>query len=75
MFGDNRIYEVMSVKNYREGLSKLGKEGIRGFYKGNLTAILLASSNAWLRGKLYVQAGEQGLLKNEWMSNAFSIYL
>ena len=47
----------MSVKNYREGFSKLGKEGIRGIYKGNLTGMILAASNAWLREKLYVRAG------------------
>lgn len=57
MFGDNRIYEATSVKNYRDGFNKLGKEGIRGIYKGNLTGILLAASNAWLREKMYVGAG------------------
>lgn len=57
VFGDNRIYEAPSVKNYRDGFSRLGKEGIRGIYKGNLTGILLAASNAWLREKMYVGAG------------------
>jgi hypothetical protein len=47
----------MTAKNYREGFNRLGKEGIRGIYKGNVTGILLATSNAWLREKMYGKAG------------------
>jgi hypothetical protein len=49
LFGDNKIYEAVNVNGYKEALNKLGKEGIRGLYKGNLTGILLAASNSWVR--------------------------
>jgi len=62
LFGDNRIYEPPTLNGYKDTLNKLGREGIRGLYKGNFTGILLASSNAWLRGNLYKETGEKGWL-------------
>jgi hypothetical protein len=39
----------VNANGYKEAFNKLGKEGIRGLYKGNLTGILLAASNSWVR--------------------------
>lgn len=49
LFGDNKIYEAVTIKGYKDAFNKLGKEGIRGLYKGNLTGIMLAGSNSWIR--------------------------
>lgn len=57
IFGDNRIYQAANVQNYRDAFNKLGREGVRGLYKGNLTGILLAPSNVWVRERLYSYAG------------------
>ena len=62
VFGDNKIYTPPSLQGYREALARLGREGVRGIYKGNLAALLLASSNASLRSYLYgVGAHREGL--------------
>jgi hypothetical protein len=49
LFGDNKIYEAVTINGYKDAFNKLGKEGIRGLYKGNLTGIMLAGSNSWVR--------------------------
>lgn len=60
------------MQNYRDAFNKLGREGVRGLYKGNLTGIMLAASNAWVRERLYSYAGEQGLMKDQDWSNVLS---
>jgi hypothetical protein len=72
IFGDNKIYEPPKVYNYREAFKKLGKEGLRGLYKGNLTGVLLASGNAFMKGELYRRIGEAGILKQDIQSNLIS---
>lgn len=49
IFGDNKIYEPPKLSGYQGVFRKLGKEGLRGLYKGNLTGVLMASSNAWIK--------------------------
>lgn len=74
LFGDNRIYSAPSLGGYRDALGRLGKEGLRGIYKGNLTGLLLASSNAWLRGHLYSAASEQQWAEGAVRSNLISTH-
>lgn len=49
VLGDNKIYKPFEFKGYNDCLAQLGKEGVRGFYKGNLTGIILGLINARLR--------------------------
>jgi hypothetical protein len=49
IFGDNKFYEPPRVAGYSDAFKKLAKEGLRGFYKGNLTGVFLASGNAWIK--------------------------
>lgn len=49
VFGDNKIYEPPKVAGYSDAFKRLGREGIKGFYKGNLTGVFLASGNAWIK--------------------------
>jgi len=36
----------------------MGKEGVRGFYKGNLTTIIYLTLNSKLRTELYARASD-----------------
>ena len=74
IFGDNKIYEPPKVHGYREVFKKLGREGLRGLYKGNLTGVVLASSNAFIKSELYKNVGSVGILKENYFSNLFSKY-
>jgi hypothetical protein len=58
IFGDNKIYQPPAYKGYSDVFSQLGREGIRGMYKGNLTGIIAASSNTYVRGYLYQWANK-----------------
>lgn len=49
IFGDNKIYKPFQFKGYHDCLLQLGKEGLKGFYKGNLTGIILGLLNAKIR--------------------------
>jgi hypothetical protein len=62
VFGDNKIYVPPTVDGYKEAFKKLGREGLRGLYKGNLTGVIMAASNSMIRGQLYSRAGDSGLL-------------
>ena len=62
IFGDNKIYEPPKLDGYREVFKKMGREGVRGLYKGNLTGVVLASSNAGMKSELYRRLGETGTL-------------
>ena len=62
VFGDNKIYVPPTVDGYKEVFKKLGREGLRGLYKGNLTGVIMAASNSMIRGQLYSRAGDSGLL-------------
>lgn len=75
IFGDNRIYEPPTVDGYKQALKRLGREGLRGLYKGNLTGVVMASTNTWVRSQLYNKAGETGLLQKDLQANLLSNFI
>jgi hypothetical protein len=56
IFGDKKPYKAFELKNYFDTLQQMGKEGVRGFYKGNLTSIIYLALNSKLRTELYSKA-------------------
>jgi hypothetical protein len=51
--GDNKIFKAFQFRGYTDCLTQMGKEGFRGLYKGNLTAIILGLFNTKIRTNLY----------------------
>jgi hypothetical protein len=72
IYGDNKIYQPAKISTYHDCFTQLGKEGIRGFYKGNLTGLLLTVSNTKLRSWLYDEGLKRINLKEEWKNNLMS---
>ena len=70
--GDNIIYKPPKITNYHDGLELLGREGIRGLFKGNFTGILMNSANIQLRTFLY-QFIEKDQSLNPLLKASFSI--
>lgn len=58
IFGDKKPYKAFEFKNYIDALQQMGKEGVRGFYKGNLTTIIYLALNSKLRTELYARASD-----------------
>ena len=58
LFGDQKPYKAFEFKNYFDALKQIGKEGIKGIYKGNLTGIIYMGLNSKLRTELYAKATE-----------------
>lgn len=58
IFGDKKPYKAFEFKNYIDALKQMGKEGVRGFYKGNLTNIIYLGLNSKLRTELYARASQ-----------------
>ena len=50
----------------------MGKEGIKGLYKGNLTGVIMASSNAYIKSDLYSRVGNAGILTEGYKTNLLS---
>ena len=69
VYGDNKIFRAPEIMGYHECFTRLGKEGIRGMYKGNLTAIFLTLSNTKLRSIFYDQWVKQTSTSKEWHKN------
>jgi hypothetical protein len=63
------------LSGYQEVFRKLGKEGFKGLYKGNLTGVIMASSNAWVKNYLYKTLGETGYLSENSYSHLISTFL
>lgn len=61
IFGDKKPYKAFEFKNYVDTLQQMGKEGLRGFYKGNLTTIIYLALNSKLRTELYSRASDSFL--------------
>ena len=51
--GDNIIYKATRINNYNDAFKKLGKQGVRGFYKGVFTGLLLGSLNSKIKAESY----------------------
>ena len=75
IYGDNKIFRAQEIKGYNHCLEVLGKEGIRGIYKGNFVGALLSLSNTKLRTESYNYTvghiGEQ----IDWKLNILSNFL
>ena len=67
IFGDNKIFKAQEIKGYNHCLEAMGREGLRGIYKGNFVGALLSLSNTKLRTESYnytvSQLGEQASWK------------
>jgi hypothetical protein len=72
VMGDNTIYKAFQFKGYQDCLAQMGKEGIRGLYKGNLLGILLGMANAMIRTSLYEGLNRIANFSSEWKSNLLS---
>ena len=68
-YGDNKIFKAPEIISYHDCFTRLGKEGLRGMYKGNLTAILLTLSNTKLRSIFYSEWGKRENVSKEWKKN------
>ena len=53
VFGDNKIYKPKQFHGYKDGFTQLGREGLKGLYKGNLTGLIMATANTQIRTNLY----------------------
>ncbi len=53
MPGDSPNFLASKVNGYNDGFKKLGKQGIRGMYKGNLTGVLSMTLNINIKNQLY----------------------
>lgn len=49
IFGDKKPYQAFEFRNYVETLKQMGREGLKGSYKGNLTGIIYLGTNSRLR--------------------------
>jgi hypothetical protein len=52
---------------------QMGKEGVRGLYKGNLTGILLGLFNTKLRMNLYEGLNKISNFSEQWKFNLISM--
>lgn len=72
IYGDNKIFRAQEIKGYHHVLSVLGREGLRGLYKGNLIGAILSISNGKLRTESYqyvVNKIDSGI---DWKTNLLS---
>lgn len=72
IYGDNKIFKAPQIAGYHDCFTRLGKEGLKGMYKGNFTAILLTLANTNLRSILYDGCARQSHLSQEWQRNLVS---
>lgn len=75
IYGDNRIFRAQRIKGYNDCLSSMGKEGIRGIYKGNFIGALLSMSNAKLRTESYNFVISKLDVGIDWKINLLSTFL
>ena len=73
IYGDNKIYKATQITGYNDCFTRLGKEGIKGMYKGNLSALILTLTNTKLRTELYNETSKIISISEEWKKNLISI--
>lgn len=49
IFGDKKPYKAFEFKNYIDAFKQMGKQGVKGLYKGNLTGIVFFALNSKIR--------------------------
>ena len=72
IFGDNKVFRAAEYRGYADCLRQLGKEGLKGLYKGALTGVILSVLNTNLRTVLYEEAIQQTKQQELWTKNIYS---
>lgn len=49
LYGDNRPYQPATLKGYSQAFQQLAQQGLLGFYKGNLTHLVMTFLNSSAR--------------------------
>lgn len=73
MYGDNKPYLPAAVKGYNQAFQQLAQQGLFGFYKGNLTYLVLTFVNSSVRAAAIGVLAKQPF--DQLTSNAITILL
>lgn len=71
IYGDNKIFKPQEVKGYSQAFRILGQQGLPGFYKGNMTQLILTAINSSLRNVVFANMARHPT--NEYTQNAVTI--